>query len=72
MTERLDGCFVCHKAAKWRMHQAGVKDSELAACRLHVDKALMALLDTGEPPTPVAGVFAIVEKCPRVDTVGPQ
>jgi hypothetical protein len=44
------------------LHQAGAKDSELAACRLHVDKALMALLDTGEPPGPVAQVFAIVSR----------
>jgi hypothetical protein len=55
-------CFICHKPAKWQLHQAGAKDTQLAACRLHTDKALAALLDTGEPPTPVAQVFAIVTK----------
>jgi hypothetical protein len=53
-------CFLCGRPAKWQMHQAGHQDTQLAACRLHTDKALKALLDTGQPPTPVAQIFAIV------------
>jgi hypothetical protein len=62
MTDELTTCFTCDKPAKWLMHQAGAKDTQLAVCRHHTDRALMALLDTGEPPTPVAQVFAIVTK----------